>query len=204
MTKKQFYITVSLVCVFGFLLIIFVLFAEAASGKIIVYDDAGNVEHVEKFTYDSTPSKFPFPYRSKYRTAMTEEDEVEEEPETPLPPKGLHMIIEPEEEYIEEDEDEEYDRDREEGKYRDGRDWRGRRKKIIKIRSERVGNRQVTTYTRLESDKSQNLFRTKEVVIDNRFTGNRRQQWKASQEAPNSKRLYFEKQIPVYKRRGYP
>jgi len=202
MTKKQFYITVSLVCVFGFLLIIFVLFAEAASGKIIVYDDAGNVEHVEKFTYDSTPSKFPFPYRSK-RFKVADE----KEPEEPEPPKGLHFIKEePEEDVPEIDVEDEYEKD-EHGKdkkaKRRGRDALGRKKRIKKITSERIGNKQVTVITREETDTSGRVFKTKEYTIDPRFSGNRRQQYNASKNAPNSKRFKTEKQIPVYKRRGY-
>ncbi|KXH69822.1 MAG: hypothetical protein AM326_01745 [Candidatus Thorarchaeota archaeon SMTZ-45] len=156
MSKRTFYITVALICTFGFLLILFVIFAEAKSGQIIVYDDEGNVEHVEKFQY--TPDKTPY---------------------RPAPVKGLHIV--PEEEVKEDvpelpvvDEEE----TKEEMDYRHDvngsnkrkRDWRGRRKRIKKIENKVVDGKNVQVITRKEEDRQGRIYETKEYTIDNRST----------------------------------
>ena len=181
-----------IIILFGFIYFLAtVMESNAASGQIIVYNEDGTVEKVETFSY--TPDKTPYV-----------PPKVKQDP-APEPPKGMRFI-QPEEEVEEETEEEKNYRHDVNGKKKKkkSRDALGRRKKIKKIESQRVGDKQVTVVTREETDKAGRVFETKEVQVDNRSSGSRRQQHNANKRAIKTKRFKVEKQKTVYKRRGFP
>lgn len=174
---------------------------DGASGEIIVYDNEGKVERVERFNYDSSKS-IP-----RKRTRVVEEKKVEE----PEPPKGLHfMKEEPEEDVPEIDVEDDNDgrnlhRKKKKKSRKSERDALGRKKKIKKIRNMQIRGRNVQVITRKETDRSGRVFETKEWIIDNRSNAKSgRQQFNANKNAPDAKRFKTEVEIPTYKRRGYP
>jgi len=210
MTNRQMYITVAVVCIAGFLIILSVLFADADTGEIIVYDDDGNVEHVEEFEYDPMEDSFPAPTINN-RTLKKPEPEREVKPKkdttAPAPPTGTHIIKK-----------EDWNERNKNGRLKLRPGWkklpykdmtkreravwrrlskhRGRTRSITGARSYRVGQSQVTEIERLESDKKGRKFKTKETIYDNRFKARTvREQKKASENAPQPRRTFEEELI---------
>jgi hypothetical protein len=178
MRKRTFYITVSIICTIGFLLILFAIFAEANSGKIVVYNEDGSVEKVEQFTYTPAKETYQKPAPVKGFHIVPQEEVEEDVPEIPITPAIK-------------EEDKESNSNRR-GKERDSQ---GRRRKIKKIENHQIDDKNVQVITRKETDKKGQIYETKEYIIDNRSSGSVRQRKKASDEAPNPERFKIERQV---------
>lgn len=155
--------------------------AFGQEGSIIVYDSEGNVEKEFKFKYDPQDDPYAFPYtRGVKSKALTPERKEIVDDQPVAPPKGLHFVPQQE---VEEDDDQ--------GK----RDQV--RKRIIGYKSETVGNKQVTKIIRKERSATGKKYISKEVIIDNRFTGlNPRQRYQVNKRVEPSQIYYKRKRVP--------
>ena len=187
MTKRHFYIAVAIICTIGFLILLFAIFAEANSGKIIVYDEEGKVIHVEKFGY--TPDKRPYvaPKVITNRPINTN---------APPAPTGMRLVTEPEQVHIVDRVNEGNDDIRLRKGSKKKTRWFGRTRKIKKIEYGTVDGKAVTIIHRKETDKRGRVYKTQEVTVDNRYDAKSvREQKKASDNAPPTKKIYTEQRI---------
>jgi len=137
---------VIIIMLFGFIYILATsMESEGASGEIVVYDDEGNVEHVEKFTY--VPDKRPYIPPRKVITNRTVEP-------VKRPPAPTAMKLVTEEEVKEDDDD---------------NSRRQKRRKIKKIEYTKENGQLTTIVTRHERTPSGKEYITKEKIVDNRI-----------------------------------
>jgi len=150
------------------LIIIFILFATIESkgetGRIIVYNEDGSIDKEVVFEYDPAKEKYVVP-----------EKIIEQEPDIKAPkPPSAPRIVEPEP-YVNFQEGwkkkpyKEMSK-KEQAVWRKMTKYQGRTRVVTKVESRRIGNQQITTIHRREKDKRGRRFKTKETIIDNRYS----------------------------------
>ena len=184
MTYKQMLLVI-IIILFG--IIYFMADAKAESGKIVIYNEDGTVEKVETFSY--TPDKRPYvaPKVITNRPINTN---------APPAPTGMRLVTEPEQVHIVDRVNEGNDDIRLRKGSKKKTRWFGRTRKIKKIEYGKVNGKAVTIIHRKETDKRGRVYKTQEVTVDNRYDAKSvREQKKASDNAPPTKKIYTERRI---------